>query len=424
MILLVVATIVTVCLAIYAWQRRTVSAAGAFAWLMMGATSWSLLLILLHVSKNSDTAFFWSRVWYTNAAIVPVLWVFFAFRYMKYDKYLAIWQIIGLMVIPLSTTILVWTNQSHGLFWQSLDFGRTGFFMLPKDVSFGLWYVVHSAYSYVLLGLGMVLMVKSVLHAPHLYRSQVVALMMGVTLPLVASLPSTFGFVKLETTSFGLALSGVTVTWALFRYKFLDLIPVARDQLIDSMYDGMLVLDMRNRVVDLNRTMRKMIGLSMDEVIGESVTKLLQPGSQNGSWQQLVRCFQHGKAQTEISLCWAGVEHYYDLRISPLTDHRGQVTGRLIVLRDITKRKRAEQELQNYASEIELRNRELEDALHAIKTLSELVPICAWCGRKIQDNAGQWIEVQTYIESHSETKFTHGICPDCLKKIHVSRERH
>jgi DNA-binding response OmpR family regulator len=66
--------------------------------------------------------------------------------------------------------------------------------------------------------------------------------------------------------------------------------------------------------------------------------------------------------------------------------------------------------------ELQQRNAELQEALTAIKTLSGLVPICAWCGRKIQDAQGNWIKVENYIEAHSEATFTHGICPDCLEK--------
>lgn len=65
---------------------------------------------------------------------------------------------------------------------------------------------------------------------------------------------------------------------------------------------------------------------------------------------------------------------------------------------------------------LQQRNVELQEALTAIKTLSGLVPICAWCGRKIQDTAGHWIKVEDYVEAHSEATFTHGICPDCLTK--------
>ncbi|MDY0019313.1 MAG: response regulator [Anaerolineae bacterium] len=66
--------------------------------------------------------------------------------------------------------------------------------------------------------------------------------------------------------------------------------------------------------------------------------------------------------------------------------------------------------------ELQARNAELEEALATIKTLSGLVPICAWCGRKIQDEQNQWVSVESYVETHSKATFTHGICPECLKK--------
>jgi CheY-like chemotaxis protein len=75
------------------------------------------------------------------------------------------------------------------------------------------------------------------------------------------------------------------------------------------------------------------------------------------------------------------------------------------------------QELNRVNAELEKRNRQLQRALKTIKTLSGLVPICAWCGKKIQDDDGQWTSIETYIEKHSDAEFTHGICPECLTKF-------
>jgi DNA-binding response OmpR family regulator len=74
------------------------------------------------------------------------------------------------------------------------------------------------------------------------------------------------------------------------------------------------------------------------------------------------------------------------------------------------------QELDRTNVELQRRNTELQEALNTIRTLSGFVPICAWCHKKIQDEAGQWIRLESYIEEHSEARFTHGICPDCAKK--------
>lgn len=68
---------------------------------------------------------------------------------------------------------------------------------------------------------------------------------------------------------------------------------------------------------------------------------------------------------------------------------------------------------------LEARQRELtvriEEAVAKVKVLSGLLPVCAWC-RKVRDDEGYWKQIETYIASHSDTRFTHGICPDCSEK--------
>jgi CheY-like chemotaxis protein len=85
--------------------------------------------------------------------------------------------------------------------------------------------------------------------------------------------------------------------------------------------------------------------------------------------------------------------------------------------RESAELRRLNAELNRVNAELEKRNRQLQRALKTIKTLSGLVPICAWCGKKIQDDDGQWTSIEAYIEKHSDAEFTHGICPDCLAKF-------
>lgn len=73
--------------------------------------------------------------------------------------------------------------------------------------------------------------------------------------------------------------------------------------------------------------------------------------------------------------------------------------------------------LQALNEELEKRNAQLQRAVDRIETLHELLPVCAWCGRKVQREDGEWVSIESYIESHSTTELTHGICPDCLDKM-------
>jgi PAS domain S-box-containing protein len=103
--------------------------------------------------------------------------------------------------------------------------------------------------------------------------------------------------------------------------------------------------------------------------------------------------------------------------------------GSLIgIIRDITSRKKMEQEvldIRNHleelvakrTSELETEKQKLQTALSSIKTLKELLPICSGCG-KIRDDNGYWNKVETYIVNHTDTKFSHGLCPDCVNKFY------
>lgn len=85
--------------------------------------------------------------------------------------------------------------------------------------------------------------------------------------------------------------------------------------------------------------------------------------------------------------------------------------------RELLELNRLNHELRRVNQELQKRNQQLQSATKTIKTLSGLVPVCAWCGRKIQEPDGHWVDIETYIEEHSDAEFTHGICPDCLAKF-------
>ena len=86
----------------------------------------------------------------------------------------------------------------------------------------------------------------------------------------------------------------------------------------------------------------------------------------------------------------------------------GHITHYVAVKEDITARKKIEADRDQLIHH-------LQEALANVKSLSGMLPICAGC-KKIRDDKGYWSQVESYIQSHSEAKFSHGMCPDCLKK--------
>lgn len=96
--------------------------------------------------------------------------------------------------------------------------------------------------------------------------------------------------------------------------------------------------------------------------------------------------------------------HHFEARMVASSDDEV-----LTIIRDISDRKQAEAERERLILE-------LQEAVANVKALRGLLPICAYC-KKIRDDQGYWNQVELYIRRHTEVQFTHGVCPDCARRI-------
>lgn len=350
---LLVSAAVPAVLAFYAWRRRPAPGATCFALLMLAVAEWSLAYALELGSSDLPAKVLWAKVEYVGIATVPAAWLAFALQYTGREKWLTPRNAILLTLVPLATVVLAWTNESHHLFYAGnrLDVSGAHPVMAP---TYGLWFWVHTGYSYLLLALGLFLISYRLARSPDLHRGQRVAVLMGLLLPWTANvvflLVLRLGFgvhLGLDPTPFAFVLTGLSATWGLFRFRLLDIVPIARELVIESMGTGVIVLDVRDRVVDLNAAAGRIVGWTPSGAMGRPAAQVLS-GLQAFS--------EHSRDATptdaEVSLGEGSARRSLDLRVTPLRDRRDRLVGRLLLLHDVTDRKRAEETLL-------LRNREL-----------------------------------------------------------------
>ncbi len=182
--------------------------------------------------------------------------------------------------------------------------------------------------------------------------------------------------------------------------------------IVASCEDAILSESLDGTVLSWNAAAERMYGYRADEIVGRSISMLIpsyRPNELPGILQR-VRQGELVEGFETVRVCKNGEAIDVSVTLSPIRDASGQVIGASAVSRDITQRKREEQERIKLIQD-------LTDALAQVKTLGGLLPICASC-KKIRDDKGYWQQVETYIKQHSNADFTHGICPECAQRLY------
>jgi PAS domain S-box-containing protein len=346
---LLLAAALSIGLALFVGHRRRAPGSTPFVWLMIGVAVWSLGYAVELASADLSTQLLCARFQYLGIVSVPVAWFLFIQRYAGHDHWLRRRNVLLLAIVPVLTVLLIWTNQFHGLMYAQVRTDTGGPFVV-LDVTYGPWFLIHTAYSYCLLVLGTLRLIQMVIISPRPYRGQAIALLLAAFIPWLGNalhITRLSPFGGLDLTPFAFTLTGLMAARALYRFGLFDIVPVARNAVVDSMDDGVLVIDEQSRIIDLNPAAAAILGRSVSELVG-------QPAAQAfASWSHLIERYRNVyEAQDEIVL--GDERRHFDLRLSPLHDRDGRLTGRLISLRDITERIRAQSELERRLDEMTL----------------------------------------------------------------------
>jgi len=351
---LVIAAALSATLAGLAWRRRSAPGVTPFVWLTLALAEWSLAYALELSSAGLQVALLLVKVEYVGIVIVPVATAVFALQYTGQRGWLTRRNLALAAIIPLVTLALVWTDDAHHLFYRSVRLDTDDSFPV-LDFRYGPWFWVHAAYSYLLLLLSASLLFQALLESPRPYRYQATALLLGVLVPWLANalyISGLSALPRLDLTPFTFTLTGLVFAWGLFRFRLFDIMPVAQLAILEDMGDGVIVLDARDRVVYLNPAAGRAVECTVAEAIGRPAAQVFS------RWADLVERYSGvAELHTEVILGEGDAQRYYDLRISPLYSYQGEQAGRLVVARNITRQKRAEEALRERNRELELLNR-------------------------------------------------------------------
>ncbi|HET6597435.1 MAG TPA: histidine kinase N-terminal 7TM domain-containing protein [Anaerolineales bacterium] len=332
----ILSAIVTLIAAIAAW-RRSAPGASALRFLLLGMAIWSMSYATRWLDISVEAKLFWFKVMFVGVTSIPTLFLIFALSFTRNESWLTPRNLGLLSLPPLLFLLLQWTNPYHHLMYQSLNIVQDNDSVVMEIIR-GPWYLINVVYSYVVIGIGMFLLSQGALRSGPLYRYQYQMILVASLLPWAGNIFkelnfSSYGHLDLAPLTFG--ISGIIFALAILRTHFMDVVPVARSQLIETMQDGILVLDAQNRIVDINPAMEKFIKGKASSYLGKNAYEALQP------WMGIDEMEIFSEKTIPLDSF-----RYLDVRVTPLYDKNQLLNGRLMVFRDVTERKQVEKRLR------------------------------------------------------------------------------
>ena len=333
---------VTLLLAGYATRRRSAAGWLYFMLAMLAVSWWSFAYALELAAVPLPARIFFNNLSFAGAHSLAPLWFLFTLHYLNRSRGLTLPRQLALFVLPAFLVILAFTNAYHGWIWTRI----TPLAVSPGEAlayEYGPAFWLGAVYAYALILASSLLLGRGLLRATPLYRNQTGMLLLAAVIPWMSNflyITHFNPFPGLDLTPPSFAISGLLVTAALFRYRLLELIPIAYDALFASMENEVLVLDAYDRLLEANPAARRLLDLG-DANLGQPIECWLS------ETPELMCLFEDGGSEhCEVCLQTPAGPIWRDVQNAPLFTGQQSASGRLIVLNDITDRRNSEAEIR------------------------------------------------------------------------------
>lgn len=400
-----ISALISVAAALAVIRRREVRGGHALGYMLLAAAIWAACdAIEVHL-ETVDGRRLISQIQYLGVVSCAPFFFHAAMELARLERLLSRPALVAVWGIPLITLGMAWTSDWHQMLWTSIELPKPG--TVLSTYNYGWWFWVLAAQHYILTLMSTVVLLSARRRVTRAFRAPMMAVVIAVAISWIGNCLYIFKlgpWPGLNYLTMSLGLSGAVLAWAVVSEGLLDLLPRAREALIETIADGVIILDRADRVIYANMAAQDHLHMSADAPHVPEAVRLPERNRSSAPWLG------------EMSVPNGSTTRWIDVRVDPVSDRWGDVAGRLVVTRDITVRKVLEAERERLIGE-------LKAALGEVRTLEGLLPICASC-KKVRDDNGYWSQIDVYLRNRPAVEFTHGICPDCDSRLYGHLKEH
>lgn len=314
-------------------------------WMFIALVFWSFGYAMITLSPNLEDKIFWLRVENIGIQTTALFWFLFAMTYTKMDR----WMdnkiaLAALWVVPALALTFILSDRWFHLYYSSVRIATES--GGPLIISRGPFYLYALMTTYALDVIGLIALVRRFLVSRSVFRRQIPSLIGAVIVPFALNLiyqlnPGILPIfpAPVDLTPLSFTITGAFLAANIFGLRLLDIVPIARENVMESIPEMVFVLDDKERIIDANAVAQKWLDKPLNEIIGRETMEVFK------RWPQLLRRFfflEQSREEIEIP---GDPPRVLETIITPIFNRANQIEGRVILAYDITDRKRLEEEL-------------------------------------------------------------------------------
>ena len=341
---------ISIYLAVRLWKIRKTPGTIYLLFAIFCVALWSFSSIFEVALQDYTLKLIAAKAEYLGISFLAFFIFTFALVYSGRGKWLTRGRIILFSIIPAITFFLAVTNEWHHLLWAYVNMPQ-GSLIGPVLVGHGPWYFINVAYQYGLLLISTFFFIQIAVKSHKLYRAQAIIILIGMVISWIGNIIYLLQLIPIP----GLDWTPLTFTFSIIafeigfaRFGLMDLLPIAQSSALNALLDGIIVADLRGRVMEINNSALNIFQKQIDQIIGQDIQQLLPDWVQWNTETSTAFEIDH-----EIVLGNEPNKRNFSLRIAPILNQRGRATGHITILTDITDQKLAQAQMLLQAAALE-----------------------------------------------------------------------
>ncbi len=340
------------------WKFRKSMEVRYMIFVQIFVSIWAISYALEFATSSLASKIFWSKISYLGISFLPLSFYLFTTAFSQKKDLIKTQNIVLLLIIPIFTLGMIFTNDSHKLVWTDVTLDSS------RNIAYyqhGFWFWIFFGYTEILLIAGLFNLYKALFKFTAYYRSQITTIIIATIFPIMGNImyiTNINPYPGFDWTPVTFVVSGLIITLGVIRYRMFDIVPFAKAKLFEVINDGVIVINAEGFIEDCNWAAHQIFNWQNNSNAHEPVKNAFK------NYPKLIEGIENKNASVYLEVSRDGWKNYYHIRISPIY-HNNQISGNILLFHDITTIMKAEEELKKTNSqllaEIEKREKLIED---------------------------------------------------------------